>query len=74
VNRSRSRAPRAGAATATPLRADQTIAGQQQEFVFHFLDTVLGTAEKRQAARRSTSASSSNGTKRASQAASARKK
>jgi len=47
---------------------------QQQEFVLHFLDTVLGTAEKRQAARRSTNASSSNGRKRPSQAVGARKK
>jgi hypothetical protein len=47
---------------------------QQQEFVLDFLDTVLGTAEKKQAARRSTSASSSNGGKRASRAASPRKK
>lgn len=47
---------------------------QQQEFVLDFLDTVLGTAEKKQAARRSASASSSNGGKRSSQAAGARKK
>jgi len=46
---------------------------QQQEFVLDFLDTVLGTAEKKQAARRSASASPNNG-KRASQAAAARKK
>lgn len=46
---------------------------QQQEFVLDFLDTVLGTAEKKQAARRSASAAS-NGGKRSSQAAGARKK
>jgi len=47
---------------------------QQQEFVLDFLDTVLGTAEKKQAARRSARASSSNGGKRSSQTAGARKK
>ena len=47
---------------------------QQQEFVLHFLDTVLGTAEKKRAERRSASTSSGNGGKRASQTASAQKK
>jgi len=47
---------------------------QQQEFVLDFLDTVLGTAERKQAARRSVSASSSNKRTRSSQAAGARKK
>ena len=67
---------RPGPAPQLQLRFEQVkqLPRQQQEFVLHFLDTVLGTAEKRQAARRSASASSSNGRKRTSQAAGARKK
>lgn len=47
---------------------------QQQEFVLHFLDTVLGTAEKRQAARRSANTSPTKRMKLTRQEATAKKK